>query len=208
MPSNNAFFQRDDYHVTEMDGFVLPDGWWSRGYEYPWVLQYAQPWQVVADMGTCYLYRPLRYELAKVCGHVYAVDYRSELLGQRPAERLEFVVANFTRGVDAIPSGSLDRIFCVSVLEEQWDIAKLALIEFQRLLKPDGLAVITMDARYLDDRPLLVYPGVDMDAFIQNVTAAGLEFIGPVDLDKTNALHHEEWNLAVFHCVLQKARNE
>ncbi len=38
----NAFFKIDDIQAREIEGYPVNPGWWSRSYEYPWALQYAE----------------------------------------------------------------------------------------------------------------------------------------------------------------------
>jgi ubiquinone/menaquinone biosynthesis C-methylase UbiE len=117
--------------------------------------------------------------------------------------RGEFVVADFAARIEAIPEASLDRIFCISVLEELIDYRK-ALAEFKRLLKPDGLIILTCDAPFVKDLPTPVYPGVDMDKLEKAMTDEGLHYKGSINRTRyDDLLHHKEWNLAVWHCVIR-----
>jgi SAM-dependent methyltransferase len=199
----NAFFKWDDRKTQTLAGYRLDDAWWSRHYEYPWALQFAEPSQVVADMGCGWMYRPFKEALAEICGHVYAIDADRRLLQQAQGDNLELIVADFSRHVD-LPDKHLDIIFCISVLEDLNDFINGAVAEFARLLKDDGLIVATFDVHYDETKPLGRYPGVNFEKLERAMHAAGLEFAGDVDMDKTNAVFNIGFNLACFHAVMRK----
>lgn len=202
-PFPNAFFRITDPKVSHVGDFEVPAQWWSRHYEYQWAMTYAASGQVVADMGCGWHYRPLHTWLSMVCEFTYGVDHHKEILDLPPMVRGEFVVADFAQRIEAIPETSLDRIFCISVLEELIDYGK-ALTEFARLLKPGGMIVLTCDAPFVKDKPTPVYPGVNMDKLEEAMTAAGLRYHGSVNRVRyEDLLHHAEWNLCVWHCVLE-----
>lgn len=199
----NGFFKWDDRTTDTVAGFRLNPAWWSRKFEYAWAIRYAEPALVVADMGTGWMYRPFKEALAEVCGHVYAVDADERLLAQRMGDNLKFIVADFSKHVD-LPAASLDRIFCISVLEDLGDAISGAMLEFARLLKYDGLIVATFDVHYDTDKPIGCYPGVNFDKLLNAMESAGLEFALPVSMDKTDAVFHREFNLCCFHAVMRK----
>ena len=116
---------------------------------------------------------------------------------------MEFVVADITKEIQEIPAGSLDRVFCISVLEDLGDMTASALEEFSRVVKTDGQIILTFDAPYLG-ASTPVYPGLLLYKFEQAMKDAGLRYSGSVDYEKENAVNHQEWNLCVFHCVLIK----
>lgn len=199
---NNAFFTTDDPHPESLHGFRIPSGWWSRPYEYAWAMAYAKGGHVAADMGCGWNYRPLHDALSNVCDFVYGVDQHPGILELPQMQNGAFVVADFSACIPEIKAGSLDRIFCISVLEELPNYES-ALIEFRRLLKPDGLIVMTCDARYDNGQPEHEkYRGVDMDRLDAAIKSAGLAYNGGIDRNKNNALHNDELNLCVWHCVL------
>ena len=149
--------------------------------------------------------RPFKDALSQVCKHVYAVDGHPDVTKLPGHDNMQYVVADITKRIDAIPDNSLDRVFCISVLEDLREIVADALREFARCVKADGLIVITFDSQYDYGKPLAQYPGVPIDVFEKAVKDAGLEFVGGIDRRKDNALFHEGFNLAVFHCVLRYA---
>jgi SAM-dependent methyltransferase len=200
----NAYFKRSDPVVTELNGYAIPSGWWSRGFEYRYAMEFTEPKMTVADMGMGWNFRPLYTYLATVCDFVYGVDHHKEILDLPPMQRGAFVVADFSQPIDAIPAASLDRIFCISVLEELINYEQ-ALGEFKRLLKPDGRIVLTCDMPYDDAKPAHEkYKGVKLDDLEAAMVRVGLVYDGSVCRVKPDdALYHAEFNLAVFHAILK-----
>ncbi|MCJ7621299.1 MAG: class I SAM-dependent methyltransferase [Anaerolineae bacterium] len=199
----NGFFKIDDPRAETIGGHGLLPGWWSRFVEYPWALRFAAHGQIVADMGCGHNFRPFKDALAQIVEHVYAVDADAEVLQQTPAENMAIVQADFTRRIPLMKDRSLDRVFCISVLEDLGAAAYHALLEFSRVMKADGKIVLTFDVPYNPALECKFYPGLDLDAFEATVAEAGLVFDGPIDRDKTNAVFHSDFNLCVFHAVLR-----
>jgi ubiquinone/menaquinone biosynthesis C-methylase UbiE len=197
----NAFFKYDDQTVKVVGGMELLPSWWSRAYEYAWAMQFTGPDLIVADMGAGWSGRPFKEHLATSCREVYAIDMDERFLELHNAfHNLHFVVANFE---EKVPIPQVDRIFCISVLEDLTNYDK-ALAEFYRLLKPGGLVVATCDSIFDEGKPLPKYPGVSFDKLFASIDQAGFQLLSPCDFDKENAVHHDEWNLACWHMVLQK----
>lgn len=195
----NAYFKLHDDTAVSILGYAIPAEWWSRVYEYPWAMQYAEPGLTVADMGAGWQQRPFKDMLAKVCGKVYAVDQHWEIRQLEAHDNMEFIVADFTGWIDTIPDASLDRVFCISVIEELSENMQDAMAEFSRCLKPGGKCIITADVVYDNSKPTPYCGGVIAEAMVD---AASLYFsIGETDFDKTDAMHSELYNLCVFHCV-------
>jgi ubiquinone/menaquinone biosynthesis C-methylase UbiE len=203
--TENAFFRETDEQVNELAGWPIPVEWWSRPYEYAWALNYASDGMLVADMGCGWMQRPFKNGLAAKGAQVLAVDANAKLLEQAPHENIKFIVADFTKGVDSIPDASLDRVFCVSVLEDVGDMTDAALREFARVLKPDGLIVMTFDVHYDLNRQLGQYPGVNLKRLADALEANNLSFREEPDWSKEQAVYHYNFNLTPFHCVLVKA---
>lgn len=201
----NGYFKIGDPRISELAGYRLLPDWWSRPYEYAWAMRFAGKGQVVADMGCGWMYRPFKDALAGACDFVYAVDADNRLLQQRKPENLEFIVADFSRTVDAIPDGRLDVLFCISVLEDLGDFAEPSLIEFARTIREDGRIVMTFDVPFDTGRPTPIYPGLPLDKFESAMKGAGLRYTGGVDYSKDGAVNHSRWNLCCFHCVLETA---
>lgn len=200
----NGFFKVSDFQAKEIEGYPINPNWWSRSYEYPWALRYAEAGLVVADMGCGWTPRPFKDALSRICGKVYAVDGDPRAAELLQRERMTFVTADFTSRVEAVPDGILDRIFCISVLEDVADKVPLALQEFARGLKPGGLCVLTFDVQYDLHKPLGQYPGVVLEKFWSAAERSGFVFRDEVNLDKTDVVFNEGFNLCVFHCVLVK----
>lgn len=202
--TENGFFKFTDQHVSEIMGYPVDPNWWSRHYEYPWALGYAEAGLVVADMGAGWTPRPFKDALAALGCKVYAVDGDERLLNLEKRPGIEFIVADMTRPIEEIPEGSLDRVFCISVLEDVGDKVPKALKEFYRCLKPGGLCVLTFDVQYDEKKPLGPYPGVDLLDFTNATYQARLSFRDKIDHGKKKAVFHSEFNLCVFHTILQK----
>jgi SAM-dependent methyltransferase len=200
--AENGYFKIGDPQVREFAGTVLPDDWWSRPYEYAWALQYAEFGQIVADMGCGWMGRPFKEALARKHQKVYAVDVDKRLMDLPMADNICFLVADFTNEILGIPPHSLDRIFCISVLEDLGDKLTDALKTFKELLKPDGLIVLTFDLRYDDSLPLGQYPALNLVKLYDAVIANDLMFREVPDFSKADAIHSDRFNLTAFHCVL------
>jgi len=70
------------------------------------------------------------------------------------------------------------------------------LSEFRRVLKDDGLIVLTFD-----------YPRINLDYLKMLVPEIGLAFHGPVDFDlPVNAVYSDVHQLHCFRTVLHKRR--
>ena len=112
------------------------------------------------------------------------------------------------------PDKFFDKIYCISVLEHLPDVFKkrpwtwpfrrflpfvdrlveASLAEFRRVLKDDGLIVLTFD-----------YPRINLEYLKMLLPELGLEFHGPVDyLLPGNAVHSVVHRLHCFRTVLRK----
>lgn len=207
MKNNNAFFKTSDVKIAAIAGMPLNLSWWSRAYEYAWAIQFADAGMIVADMGAGWSGRPFKEALADVCrdgGHVYAVDLDERFLDlPNNRENLEFLIGNFEHELPFLKAGTMDRVFCISVLEDLTNY-EAALREFHRVLKPGGLLVITCDSQYDETKPLTKYPGVSFDKLFDAIQEAGFHLPNGMDMDVRGAVFHEEWNLACWHMVLTK----
>ena len=202
--AESRIIQRADDHLHELAGVTIPADWWSRPYEYAFAIQHAAPDQVVADMGCGWMPRPFKDALSAVCEKVYAIDADPRLLGQPKRFNMEFIVADFAGRIASLPDESLDRVFCVSVLEDLQNPIP-ALTEFARVLKPDGLIVITCDIPWRPELPTPTYPGINPEKLLGALAMAGLEFVDGCDLSgREEAVRHETWNLCVLRCLLKK----
>jgi predicted SAM-dependent methyltransferase len=95
-----------------------------------------------------------------------------------------------------LPYGSrvMDRVFCLSVLEHLPQEEQLrALTEFRRVMKSQGLMVLTFD-----------YPAVNMAFFQYAIRVAGLKFAGPVDFSiRSGGLTSPDGHLRCFRAILR-----
>jgi len=212
-PTVSRFVRIDDPH-TDHFVFPLPATWWSRGHEYAWAFQFAGPDHVVLD-AACGISHPLKFALAARCRAAFACDLDPRI--DDPAAIVTDIEADFgaaaARTLDpallhrlgraccsitATPYGArvFDRVFCISVLEHLPPADRAAaLVEFARIVRDDGLVVLTMD-----------HPLVDLDEFVRMVAAAGLRFVGDVRLDvPQDALWSHAYRLRCFRALLQRA---
>lgn len=199
----NAYFTLDDLQADNVGGYAIDPSWWSRTREYVWGFTYAASGQIVGDFGMGWHYRPFHNALSQVCTFTYGVDIHPGILDLPPMQNGVYIVADMSQRIEQIPEASLDRIFCISVLEEVvgWEGA---LIEFKRLLKPSGLIVLTFDVKYDPEKPEHEkYKGMDLLKFERVAKEIGLTYSGAVSRRKENLLHHKEYNLCVFHAVLK-----
>jgi len=199
----NGFFKITDERVAAVAGYPIPDSWWSRGYEYAWAMKQIDGGNV-ADMGCGWHYRPLKDALAKRCFFVYAVDNNPGLLDlykERPfPNNMGIVISD----IDTVFLPELNTIFCISVLEDLGDKRGTTLKNFARQIDPNhGSIVLTCDVPFDDNLPCPKYPGYEIKELLHDMEDAGLEFADEVDLDKTGAIVNTDFNLTVFHCVLQ-----
>ena len=198
---NNGYFKTGDPCADKIGVYSIPPEWWSRVYEYPWALTFAGKNMTVADMGCGWQQRPFKDALAGICKKVYAVDQHWEVETLEPHPNMEFIVADFTRTIKDIPDVSLDRVFCLSVLEELDTTGMYdALFEFAWLLRRGGMCIITADVVYDPDKPTPYCGGINPQTLVAAMKEAGL-IVSGVDYDKAGAMYSEQFNLCVFHCI-------
>jgi len=128
---------------------------WSRQWEYPFVLGLLaeeagrRPGEKlrVLDAGSGVTFFP-HLIASRLGATVACLDYDPALTGifaglrEDAHQRLSFAVGDLHRL--AAPDGSLDAIYCVSVLEHTRDYQEI-IREFRRVLAPAGLLVVTYD---------------------------------------------------------------
>lgn len=194
--------------------WLLPDAWWSRCYEYVWASHFIKESDTVLD-AACGIEHPFKYFLAKNCRTVYACDIDQRLLQkeyvitQTASSFLldEKAIRDVIKLYDKINVGCFDltklpyksrlfdKIFCLSVLEHL-DIMALekTIKEFSRVLKDDGLIVLTFD-----------FPVINLESFQPLVNRCGLQIKGSANFIKpSNALYSPSYNLYCFRMVLEK----
>ena len=144
--------------------------------------------------------------------------YGEAAAAQLPERYLDCI--HFRRAsITALPygEGMFDRIFCISVLEHLEDSfnrhpwiprvdllrsllkrdIQLALGEFKRVLKDDGLIILTFD-----------YPDITLDYLASVVRSLGLAFAGETNFTHpADALYAESLQLYCFRAVLKKNKD-
>ncbi len=201
----NGYFKRTDIKRTEIMGCPIEEAWWSRVYEYPWAFNFATFADIAADMGCGWMQRPFKNMIQPICKHIYAVDIDKRVLLHEPYENITYVVGDMTKRIDAVPEGRIDKLFCISVLEDIGDKLPFALSEFYRLLTDDGLVIATFDVWYDRLEPLGQYPGIEPEYFFECAKATGFVPVGNVSYDKTDLVFSPDFNLCCYHAVLEKA---
>jgi SAM-dependent methyltransferase len=204
MSNNNGYFRTTDPTVRVVGGMDLLPSWWSRPYEYAWAIQFAKPGQVVADMGCGWSGRPFKEELADHGCDVYAIDADPRVLELPKHEGVRLIVRRFLEPMDDLPQ--FDVIFCLSVLEDLTKDLTMVLCKFSDKLKPGGILVTTFDVPYDTTKPTPTYPGLNIVDFGRSYADAGLRLVGNKkwDVEQGNLVNHSEWNLCVWHGVLEK----
>lgn len=185
----SRFITSDDPQMNKVI-LKLPKIWWSRPYEYAWACSFVSKNDVVLD-AACGICHPFKFYLCNLCQNVYACDLDERLLS--PKEILKDMIYVFGQEALTFPLDYLDKphlsrqdisnttyaeamfdkVICISVLEHlsQEELLK-TLLEFKRLLKKDGLIVITLD-----------YPYLDIKTFNLMLREAGLSYADKVDFE-------------------------
>lgn len=197
----SRFIRRTDDLVHHFI-YELPEAWWSRRYEYAWASKFIAPEDTVLD-AACGICHPFKFFAASRSSAAYAFDRDRRILSREamlddiaqsvsPQARSEFDHALFDRihlsqcDMTSLPYGDrfFDKVFCISVLEHVDEQAlRGALSEFHRVLKDDGLLVLTVD-----------YPHVDMGMFKSQMDAVGWRYAGMTDLaEPVDAISTTMW---------------
>jgi ubiquinone/menaquinone biosynthesis C-methylase UbiE len=153
----------------KLDNYDIPVEWWSRRFEYPWVARYIDKDDVVVDAG-CGVTHFFKHWLSANCSHVWAVDTNTKIKNIWADTNVDLTVAP----IAAMPinDSSVDKVVCISVLEHTNNIGNI-LKEFDRVLVPDGRAIITLDV-----------PTIKLAKWRAVVAASPLCFVGGVDWKK------------------------
>lgn len=187
---NSRFITYDD-DMSDKVLLKIPHEWWSRLYEYIWAASFAEESDTCLD-AACGILHPFKFFLASKCEKAYGCDLREikkenvikEMahyfdkedinLAMSYYEKLDLRTYNLTNlGYE---SNTFHKVYCISTLEHlnPKDI-ELALKEMYRVLKPEGLLILTVD-----------YPSVNLDNLIRDIAAVGFKFVGEVDTTKPN----------------------
>lgn len=213
---DSRFFMDSD-EQTDAVVFKLPFDWWSRFYEYHWAGQFVDEDDVVLD-AACGVCHPFKFYLSDCCKIVHACDLDPRILDQEAILKDiaaffgDEVAANMDRSyfqkvhllqadLTALPyeDSQFDKIFCISVLEhmDKKSIFK-AFAEFYRVLKEDGLLILTFD-----------YPDIQFTTLNDAISQANMEFYGDVTFKlPSNALYSRFHppTLYCFRAVLKKKK--
>jgi SAM-dependent methyltransferase len=214
----SRFFCTSD---TSTDDYVLPlpTPWWSRRYEYPWAGSFLETGYRVLD-AACGISHPFKFCIAAACD-AYACDLDTRITdedaiirdviadfgscnnglpGNDAQEDLRRSIRKLNRtqaNITALPYEDkfFNRVFCISVLEHmpREDMLK-ALKEFRRVLKPDGLIILTFDV-----------PTISTALFANIVQASDLSFAGAFDpqVTKDTVTTNMYGGLSCFRAVLK-----
>ncbi|MBD7936674.1 MULTISPECIES: class I SAM-dependent methyltransferase [Cytobacillus] len=212
--TDSRFIATDD-PKSQQFVFQLPKEWETRPYEYEWAKNFADKNDIVLD-AACGLGHPLKFYLGEKCKHTFACDIDERLLDNRAilldmketythdeiqeehVQRLLNSVSMSCCSLTDLPYSNqlFDKIFCISVIEHLniEDIYK-SLVEFKRVLKEDGLIILTCD-----------YPTIDLDIFNRIINEAELTFFENVSFTRPpNVLTSTIWGeLNCFRAVLKK----
>jgi SAM-dependent methyltransferase len=204
----HGFFKITDAHSSQIEGYSLPEKWWSRRYEYPWACQQISENEVVVDAG-CGDIHPLKYILADRVKAIYAID--NDMAAIREARKdhdkpsINYLIGDLRK--IALKNESIDSVFCISVLEHLDRKAFAAsLQEFLRILKPEGRLILTVDLPFKERKRFSYTAGwlKDVTAFLRAIPAA-FEVKGAVEIEPgPDAVWHERFNLCVFHIIFTK----
>ena len=145
---SNEYLQRNQEQLAGYRWIKDALHQWSRIFEYPFCYDHLQrllkPGAKVLDAGSGVTFFPLllsrTYDITCVDLDDYAAIYRS--ICQNEDTRLQFVQADLTE--IPLEAGSLDAIYCISVLEHTTNHEQI-IAELQRLLRPGGILLITFD---------------------------------------------------------------
>ena len=168
--------------------FPISDVWWSRLYEYPWAMQFAEANDICLD-AACGTVHHLKFYLAQACRTVYCCDldpmmntpnlifeslmptlsedtYNNLL---ENASKMDFKCCNLS----SLPYEDkfFNKVYCISVLEHlDTNTLKNSLMEFYRVLKDDGFIVLTFD-----------YPSINLELLSTVIDECNLKFAYDVD---------------------------
>ncbi|HZK53657.1 MAG TPA: methyltransferase domain-containing protein [Desulfosporosinus sp.] len=215
----SRFITFDDPQINKVI-LELPQNWWSRPYEYAWASSFVDKDYVVLD-AACGICHPFKFYLCNLCQNVYACDLDERLLSKKEIVKDMVIVfgqeaLNFPLEYLDKPHLSMqditetsyneamfDRIICISVLEHltQEKVLK-TLWEFKRLLKDEGLIVLTLD-----------YPYLELETFNLMLKESGLTYVDKVVFElpgntlTTHLFPEFPGGLYSFRALLQKEAN-
>ena len=182
----SRFFTFDDPQLNKVI-LNLPQNWWSRPYEYAWASSFVSKEHVVLD-AACGICHPFKFHLCNLCEKVYACDLDERLLSKEKILKdiynvfgeeaiffpLEYLDKPLMSQEDisntSFNDAVFDQIICISVFEHlEEEVLFKTMLEFKRLVKNDGLIIITCD-----------YPYLDIEKFDRMLKNAKLSYVGRV----------------------------
>ena len=170
MDLSSRFFTYEDPQLKQMDDFYVPDEWWSRGYEYQWCSQFLNKKEIILD-AACGIEHPFKWYAANRVKKIHAVDADARILELKTFKKnIEFKHIKLIELENNFEPETFDKIFCISVLEHLPRNALDILHQFKRLLKPNGIIVMTID-----------HPFMLTENFVGIVNIAELQFVSEVD---------------------------
>lgn len=211
----NTFFTYDDIKSDYCgEYFLKPDFWWSRLYEYPFVLNMIKKDSVILD-AACGSYHPFKYSLVDICKEVYACDicdlskatvlkytlraFGDIIYAEKYFDKIHFNQCDLTSLIYS--DNKFDYIVCISTFEHMSeDIQKLTLKEFYRVLKNNGIIILTCD-----------YPSTVPEDIIKMAKDYKLEVEGNYNYNiPSNAISSTYFggNLYCYNLVLKKVLGE
>jgi len=211
---DSRFFVHTD-EKTDTTLLKLPYDWWSRFYEYEWASQFVNKDDVILD-AACGVCHPFKFYLTDRCQAVYACDLDPRILDPEAIiqdvkaffgadvaaqfdksyiNKVDFSIANLS----ALPyeNNKFDKIFCISVLEHMDQTSLFgAFQEFNRVLKEDGLLVLTFD-----------FPDIQFDILREAIRQSDLTFYGDVSYELPEDALYSRFHPPTLYCfrsVLKK----
>ncbi|MEY8001761.1 methyltransferase domain-containing protein [Clostridium sp. Mt-5] len=166
----------------------FPNDWWSRCYEYAWASNFLEKNDTCLD-AACGVPHPFKFYLASICKNVYACDIDTDILDKnkilsrvsqyfdeedvKKAEKYINKINLSNSSLTNLPyeDNKFDKVYCISVLEHlSNDDKEESINEFYRVLKKDGLLVLTID-----------YPTAALNLLVNNLKTTGFKFVDSFD---------------------------
>lgn len=191
----------------------MKDNMWNRSREYIWCSKFVSHSDVCLD-AACGTWQPFRFWLAENCAKTHACDMNGkaanfsvcasdvanmfvepEPLSLDTFSKTNTVIANLAK----LPyeDDMFDKVFCISVLEhtkkdQGIEVVNNAMREFERVVKPGGLVIMTMDC------PPFVFQDL-----LDCVAVTDLKFVGSISSSKHDNMV-QKGNRFVLRTVLTK----
>lgn len=214
---DSRFFVEPDERA-ETIFFKLPFDWWSRFYEYHWASQFIHKDDVVLD-AACGVCHPFKFYLADRCREVHACDVDARILNHEailqdisaffsPETAANMDLSYFAKvhliqaDLTKLPyeNRKFDKVFCISVLEHMDEESMFkAFTEFTRVLKNDGLLILTFD-----------FPDIQFPILKNAISQAGMDFYGNVSFERPPDALYSRFHPPTLYCfrVVLKKREQ